>query len=155
MVGRKLEQEYFADGMTEQLIADLSTVSSLRVISRTSVTLYKGAKKPLPQIARESGVDGVVEGSVLRSGDRVRITTQLIEAATDRHLWARSYERDVRDVPLGQTDRAFRWLQKSPADRGDCMVWLGVDPRFDAIRSNPRCQELMRQVGIPSRKERP
>jgi serine/threonine protein kinase/Flp pilus assembly protein TadD len=92
------QQEYFADGMTEELIADLSQVSALRVISRTSVMQYKGTKKLLPEIARELHVDGVIEGSVLRSGDRVRITAQLIQAATDTHLWARSYERDLRDV---------------------------------------------------------
>jgi serine/threonine protein kinase/Tfp pilus assembly protein PilF len=92
------EQEYFADGMTEQLITDLAQISALKVISRTSVMRYKGARKPLPQIAQELGVDAVVEGSVQRSGDRVRITAQLIDARADQHLWARSYERDLRDV---------------------------------------------------------
>ena len=92
------QQEYFVDGMTEELIAHISQVSALRVISRTSVMQYKGTKKLLPQIARELKVDGVIEGSVLRSGDRVRVTAQLIQAATDTHLWARSYERDLRDV---------------------------------------------------------
>ena len=92
------QQEYFVDGMTEELIADLSQVSALRVISRTSVMQYKGSKKLMPEIARELKVDGVIEGSVLRSGDQVRITAQLIQAATDTHLWARSYERDLRDV---------------------------------------------------------
>jgi eukaryotic-like serine/threonine-protein kinase len=91
-------QEYFADGMTEQLITDLAQISALKVISRTSVMQYKGARKPLPQIAQELGVDAVVEGSVQRSGDRVRITAQLIDARADQHLWARSYERDLRDV---------------------------------------------------------
>ena len=92
------EQEYFADGMTEQLISDLAQISALKVISRTSVMQYKGAHKPLAQIAKELGVDAVIEGSVQRAGDRVRITAQLIEAPADRHLWARSYERDLRDV---------------------------------------------------------
>jgi TolB-like protein/Tfp pilus assembly protein PilF len=92
------EQEYFADGMTEALITDLSKIRALKVISRTSAMQYKGVKKPLPQIARELGVDGIVEGSVLRVGDRVRITAQLIHATSDRHLWAESYERDLRDV---------------------------------------------------------
>lgn len=91
-------QEYFADGMTEQLITDLAQISALKVISRTSVMQYKGVRKPLPQIAQELGVDAVVEGSVQRSGDRVRITAQLIDARADQHLWARSYERDLRDV---------------------------------------------------------
>ncbi len=92
------EQDYFADGMTEALITELAQIRALKVISRTSVMRYKGGKKPLPDIARELGVNGIVEGSVLRAGSRVRITAQLIHAPTDRHLWARSYERDLRDV---------------------------------------------------------
>ena len=91
-------QEYFADGMTEALITDLAQIGALRVISQTSVMQYKGVKKPLPEIARALKVDAVVEGSVLRAGDRVRITAQLIEARRDRHLWAKSYERDLRDI---------------------------------------------------------
>jgi len=100
------QQEYFVDGMTEELIADLSQVSALRVISRTSVMQYKGTKKSMPEIARELKVDGVIEGSVLRSGDQVRITAQLIQAATDTHLWAKSYERDLRDVLALQSEVA-------------------------------------------------
>ena len=100
------EQEYFADGMTEALITDLAKIQALRVISRTSIMQYKGAKKPLPQIAKELGVEGIVEGSVMRAGDRVRISAQLIEASTDRHLWAESYERDLRDVFALQSDVA-------------------------------------------------
>jgi TolB-like protein/DNA-binding winged helix-turn-helix (wHTH) protein/Tfp pilus assembly protein PilF len=92
------EGEYFADAMTDQLITDLARVGSLRVISRTSAMQYKEARKPLPEIARELNVEAVIEGSVLRSGDRVRVTVQLIEAATDQHLWAESYERDLRDI---------------------------------------------------------
>jgi TolB-like protein/Tfp pilus assembly protein PilF len=92
------EQDYFADGMTEELITDLAKISALRVISRTSVMRYRRTEKPLSQIAQELNVDGVVEGSVQRSGNRVRITAQLIQAATDKHLWAESYERDLRDV---------------------------------------------------------
>ncbi len=80
-------QDYFADGMTEVLTAALSQISSLRVISRTSAMQYKGARKPLPEIARQLKVDAVVEGSVLSSGGRVRITAQLVYAPTDRHLW--------------------------------------------------------------------
>ena len=91
-------QEYFADGMTEELITDLAKVSVLRVISRTSVMRYKGTKKSLPEIARELNVDGIVEGSVMRSGNRVRITAQLLHAPTDKHLWAEAYERDLGDV---------------------------------------------------------
>jgi adenylate cyclase len=92
-------QEYFADGMTDELITDLATISALRVISRTSVMQFKGEhRKPLPEIARALDVDAVVEGSVLRIGNRVRITAQLIDAPADKHLWAKSYERDSRDV---------------------------------------------------------
>jgi TolB-like protein len=91
-------QNYFADGMTDELITDLAQISALRVISRTSVMVYKGARKPLPQIARELNVDAVVEGTVLRSGDQVRITAQLIEASTDKHLWSQSYEGELRDT---------------------------------------------------------
>jgi TolB-like protein/DNA-binding winged helix-turn-helix (wHTH) protein/Flp pilus assembly protein TadD len=91
-------QEYFADGMTDELITDLGQISALRVISRTSVMQYKGVRKPLPQIARELNVDAVVEGTVLRSGDQVRITAQLIQARDDRHLWSHSYEGELSDV---------------------------------------------------------
>lgn len=91
-------QDYFADGMTDELISDLGQISALRVISRTSVMAYKHARKPLPQIARELNVDAVVEGTVLRSGDQVRITAQLIEASTDKHLWSQSYEGELRDT---------------------------------------------------------
>lgn len=92
------EQEYFADGMTESLITALAKTSGLRVISRTSIMQYKRAPKTLPQIARELSVDAIVEGSVRREGDRVRITAELIEARTDQHLWTESYDRDLRDV---------------------------------------------------------
>jgi TolB-like protein len=91
-------QEYFADGMTEALITDLAKIPGLKVISRTSIMQYKDSHKRLPQIARELGVDGIIEGAVLRSGDRVRITAQLVRAATDQHIWADSYERDLRDL---------------------------------------------------------
>src|SRR5713226_7617908 len=91
-------QEYFVDGMTDALITDLAQIATLRVISRASTLQYRGSRKPLPQIARELHVDAVVEGAVVRSGDRVRIDAQLIEAASDRHLWARSYDRQLRDV---------------------------------------------------------
>jgi tetratricopeptide (TPR) repeat protein len=92
--------------MTEQLTTDLGQISALRVISRTSAMHYKGTNKTLPEIARELHVDAVVEGSVERSGDQVRITAQLIEAPTDRHLWAKKYQRDLRDVLSLQDDVA-------------------------------------------------
>jgi TolB-like protein/DNA-binding winged helix-turn-helix (wHTH) protein/Flp pilus assembly protein TadD len=90
-------QDYFSDGMTDELITELGQISELRVISRTSIMTYKGAHKSLPQIARDLNVDAVVEGAVLRSGNRVRITAQLIQAAADKHLWARSYDGEIGD----------------------------------------------------------
>src|SRR5260370_30435150 len=92
-------QEYFADGMTEELINSLAKIEALRVISRTSAMTYKGVKnKPRPQIAGELKVDAIVEGSVLQSGNRVRITVQLFEGKSEKQLWAQSYEQDLRDV---------------------------------------------------------
>jgi TolB-like protein/DNA-binding winged helix-turn-helix (wHTH) protein/Tfp pilus assembly protein PilF len=91
-------QDYFADGMTDAITTELAQISALKVISRTSVMQYKGTRKPLPQIANELGVDAVVEGAVQRSGDKVGITVQLIEAPSDRHLLAESYERGLGDV---------------------------------------------------------
>jgi len=99
-------QDYFADGMTDELISDLGQISALRVISRTSVMSYKHVRKPLPEIARELDVDAVVEGTVLRSGDRVRITAQLIDASTDKHLWSESYEGEFRDTLALQNEVA-------------------------------------------------
>ena len=92
------DQAYFADGMTDELIAHLAKIRSLRVISRTSSMEYKGAHKTLSQIARDLHVDSVVEGTVLRSGDRVRITAELVQVATDRHLWAETYESQLGDI---------------------------------------------------------
>ena len=92
------EQEYFSDGMTEALITDLAKIRALKVISRTSVMRYKGSDASLPAIASELGVDAIVEGSVLRAGDEVRITAQLIDAASDTHLWADSYDRDMTNI---------------------------------------------------------
>src|SRR5947207_11765530 len=97
-LSRDPEQEYFADGMTEALITSLAKIGSLRVISRTTVMHYRGVRRPLPEIARELGVQAVVEGTVLRSGEKVRISVQLIETSSDTHLWAESYERDLRDI---------------------------------------------------------
>ena len=105
------QQDYFADGMTDELITDLGKISALRVISRTSAMQYRDAKKPLPEIARELNVDAVVEGTVLRAGDRVRITAQLIRASPERHLWSESYERDLRDV-LGLQGEVARAIAK-------------------------------------------
>jgi TolB-like protein/Flp pilus assembly protein TadD len=100
------EQEYFAEGLTEALITTLAKIGELRVVSRTSTMQYKGVRKPLREIARELEVDAIIEGTVLRAGDRVRITAQLIDAAKEAHLWAESYERDLRDVLTLQSEVA-------------------------------------------------
>ena len=100
-------QEYFSDGMTDALITDLAQIGFAKVISRTSVMRYKRTDKLLPEIARELNVDGIVEGTVQRSGGRVRVTAQLIHGPSDRHLWASSYERELRDV-LGLQDELAR-----------------------------------------------
>jgi TolB-like protein/DNA-binding winged helix-turn-helix (wHTH) protein/Flp pilus assembly protein TadD len=116
-------QDYFADGMTDELISDLGQISALRVISRTSVMVYKGARKPLPQIARELNVDAVVEGTVLRSGDQVRITAQLIDASADKHLWSQSYEGELRDTLALQSKVA-----RAIADQ----IQISLNPREQA-----------------------
>ncbi len=100
------EQEYFADGMTEALSSDLAKLRALRIISRTSAMRYKSTGKSLPEIAKELNVDAIVEGSVMRAGQRVRITAQLIHAGTDTHLWAGSYEGDLQDVLVLQSQVA-------------------------------------------------
>jgi TolB-like protein/DNA-binding winged helix-turn-helix (wHTH) protein/Tfp pilus assembly protein PilF len=109
-------QEYFADGITDELITELAELGSVRVISRTSVMQYKGAQKPLRQIANELGVDAIVEGSVQRSGQHVRVTAQLIDAATDQHLWARTCDRELGDVLLLQSDMAGAIAQEIRAE---------------------------------------
>jgi len=128
------EQEYFADGMTEELITQLAPISQLKVISRTSVMRFKGSKESLRDIARALGVDAVIEGSVQRDGDRVRVTAQLIEAATDRHLWAKSFDRDFREVltlqseVAGEIAREIR-MQVSPQMTARLASAQAVDPR--------------------------
>jgi TolB-like protein/DNA-binding winged helix-turn-helix (wHTH) protein/Flp pilus assembly protein TadD len=120
-------QDYFADGMTDELISDLGQISALRVISRTSVMAYKRARKPLPEIARELNVDAVVEGTVLRSGDQVRITAQLIEASADKHLWSQSYEGELRDTLALQNKVA-----KAIADQ----IRISLNPQEQAALKN-------------------
>jgi TolB-like protein/Tfp pilus assembly protein PilF len=105
-LSRDPEQDYFAEGMTEALITSLAKIGPLRVVSRTTVMRYKGVHRPLPEIARELGVDAVVEGTVQRSGKRLRISAQLLHAPTDTHLWAESYDRDLRDVLALQSELA-------------------------------------------------
>jgi TolB-like protein len=123
------EQEYFADGMTDALITDLAKIHALRVISRNSIMQYKRNRKPMPQIARELHVDAVVEGTVMRSGDHVRITAQLIEAPNDRHLWAETYERDLRDV-LALQDEVARTIASE--------VKITLTPQEQSRLSNAR-----------------
>ena len=129
-------QEYFADGMTDALITDLAKLDSIRVISRTSVMQYKKTHKLLPQIARELGVDAVVEGAVVRSGPSIRITAQLIDASTDRHLWADSYERDSHDILRLQNQVALAIAEQ---------VQGKLDPkhrvRFSAASVNPEAYD--------------
>jgi len=100
------EQEYFADGLTEALITNLAKISALHVVSRTSAMKYKGVHKSLREIGRDLGVAGIVEGTVLRSGSQVRISVQLINASSDTHMWAESYDRDLRDILTLQSEVA-------------------------------------------------
>jgi TolB-like protein/Flp pilus assembly protein TadD len=99
-------QEYFADGMTDLLTAELAQAHALKVIARTSAMQYKGARKPLPEIARELGVRGIIEGSVQRAGNRIRITALLIDGRNGFNLWAKPYDRDVTDVLSMQSEIA-------------------------------------------------
>ncbi len=131
-LSRDPEQQYFADGMTEELTTDLSKISALRVISRTSAMHYKGTNQTLPEIARELNVDGVVEGSVMRSGNRVRITAELIHAKTDQHLWAETYERDLSDVLRLQSEVAQTIAQQVRVQlTAQQKTQLGSAPRVD------------------------
>jgi TolB-like protein len=132
-----VSQDYFSDGMTDALITELGQIGGLRVISRTSVMTYKGAHRSLPEIAKDLSVDAVVEGAVLRSGDRVRITAQLIQAADDKHLWARSYDGDLRDTLA---------LQKQVAREIAGEIRIELTPHEQAVlksvpRVNPEAYE--------------
>ncbi len=125
--------EFFVDGMTDQLITDLAKVGSLRVISGTSVMQYKGAKKGLPEIARELNVDAIVEGSLTRSGQRVRVTAQLIQARTDQHLWAETYDRDLGDILNLEADVANAIAQQvraqlTPTEQAQRRAARAVNP---------------------------
>jgi TolB-like protein len=128
------QEEYLADGMTEALIAALAQIKALSVISRTSVMQYKKTAKSLPQIARELGADGVIEGSIVHVGDRVRVTAQLIDARRDRHLWAQSYDRDERDILRLQDEIARAVademrIQLLPAEKNRLSASRQIDPR--------------------------
>ncbi len=140
------EQDYFADGMTDALITDLSKISALKVISRTSSMRYKSKNRPpLPEIARQLGVDALIEGSVLRVGNRVRITAQLIEAATDQHLWAENYERDFVDILTlqGEVARAIAEeikISLTPQEMGRLQVTRQIDPEAHELYLRGRYQ---------------
>jgi TolB-like protein/Flp pilus assembly protein TadD len=126
-------QEFFADGMTDALIADLAQIAALRVISRTSAMRFKGTHPPLSELARELRVDGVVEGSALRVGDRVRITVQLVDVASDRSLWAKSYERGLTDILALQSEVAHAIadeirIQVTPDERARLRSKGAVNP---------------------------
>jgi len=128
------KQEYFAEGVTDALITDLAQISALKVVSRTTVMRYGRPDKPLPQIARELNVDGIVEGTVQRSGDRFRITAQLIYGPADRHLWANSFERDVKNVLALQSTVASEIANEiqvkiTPAERAKLANLRPVSPK--------------------------
>ena len=150
------EQEYFADGMTEAVIAELSRLKALKVISRTSAMKYKNAKETLPEIAKALGVKGVVEGSVMRDGKTVRITVQLIDAATDRHLWAESYTREDRNVLALQSEVASAIAREvrvavSPEEAGHFAAARPVDPeahRLVLLGTYAIDQSLTQRAGI-------
>jgi TolB-like protein/Tfp pilus assembly protein PilF len=127
------EQDYLADGMTEQLIASLARLKALRVISRTSAMAYKDTKKSLPEISKELNVDGILEGSVLKSGDRVQFTVQLVHAPTDNHLWAETYQRNLEDILTVQNELAEAianeiQLQLTPQEQKQLAVRKTVNP---------------------------
>ena len=132
------EQEYFADGMTDALTTDLAQIGSLRVISRTSAMHFKGSKETLPQIGRDLKVDAVVEGTVTRGENRVRVTAQLVEASSDHHLWARTYERDLKNVLALQDEIAQDVAEQirvklTPKERSLLIQVHAVDPEaYDA-----------------------
>ncbi|PYX61001.1 MAG: hypothetical protein DMG76_00965 [Acidobacteria bacterium] len=156
------EQEYFADGLTDSLITQLARVSALRVISRTTAMHYKRIHRPLPEIAGELGVSKIVEGTVQRSGGRVRVCAQLVEASTDTHLWADSFERDLRDVLSLQSELARAIVKEvqvklTPQEQANLARAKRVDPeaydaylkgryyfyqrRGDALRKGVQCFE--------------
>jgi TolB-like protein/DNA-binding winged helix-turn-helix (wHTH) protein len=145
-------QDFFADGMTEALITDLGKISALRVISRTSVVQYKGTKKPLPEIARELNVDGLVEGTVSRSGNHFRITANLLQASPEKHLWAESYESDVGDVLAleGQVAQAIAreiQVKLTPEEQKLLGSARSVDPQAhdDYLRGRYFCDKDTRE----------
>lgn len=149
-------QEYLVDGMTAALTAELAQVGGLRVISRSSVMPYKGESRRLPQIARELAVDAVVEGTVLQTGGRVRVTAQLVDTGTDRQLWARSYERDVADVINLQRELALAIAEGvhatlTPGEKQRLAATATVDPAaYEAYLRGRFAWETMTFRGLSS-----
>jgi serine/threonine-protein kinase len=145
------EQEYFVDGMTEAVIADLAKIKAMKVISRTSVMPYKNSKKSMREIANALHADAVIEGSVMRSGDRVRITVQLIDASSDQHLWADSYERDLKNVFTLQGEVARAIAQQvrvviTPKEQARLVKKPPVDPEVYELYLKGR--NIMRRGGL-------
>jgi TolB-like protein len=135
-LSRDRSQDYFADAMTEELTSDLGKISALRVISRTSAMHYKNTSKTMPEIAQELNVDGIIESSVVRSGDQVRITAQLIDARADRHLWSESYERDLKEVLALQSDVA-----RAIASQVRAVITSDENERLQPRAVNPEAYE--------------
>ena len=130
-------QDYFADAMTDELITNLAKVGALRVTSRTTIALYKHTSKKLPEIARELNVDGIVEGSIVRSGQRVRVTAQLIRADADQHLWAETYDRKFGDALQLQSDVA-----RAITEQVRAQLTPEIKAQFDTPRSvNPEAYD--------------
>jgi len=138
-LSRDPEHEYLADGLTEALITNLAKIAALRIISRTTAMYYKRVHRPVIDIARELGVGKVLEGTVLRSGDRVRISAQLIEASTDTHLWAESYERDMQDI-LALTSEVARAIARE--------IQVKLSPR--SRHSSHKCTLSIRKLTRPA-----
>ena len=148
------EQEYFSDGITDTLTTQLSKIGTLRVTSRTSAMRYKGTQKSLPEIAKELNVDGVIEGSVMRADNRVRISAELIEASTDHHLWAETYDRDLSDVLKLQSEVARAvaeqiQAQLTPEQQARLRSTQSVDPlAYEAYLKGRSSEVAATEAGI-------
>lgn len=148
------QDEYLADGLTDAVIADLANIGSLRVISRTSVMAFKGTPRGTPEIARALGVDGLVEGTVARAGDRLRISVRLLAGHSERQLWSGSYERSVRDAPSLQADVARAIAEQvratlTPAESARLASRPAVDPEAYQLYLQGRYQWARRGESLP------
>jgi len=140
-------QEYLSDGITDALITEVSRIRSIRVISRTSMMHYKKTTLTLPQIAQELNVDGIIEGTVQRSGDRVQITAQLIHAASDKHLWAETYERDLTDVFGLQRDVATEIARQVQAEISSGGQPAQRQVNIQALESYLQGKQILERIG--------